>query len=139
MDAVITKFKVKDQQMKQNDAHILQQRREDINGFLTETNQEAAQNELLERSRNVTELIAIKSNPKNVPILKNIISPVFKPKPISDDVVESFFPPDPDSKIVDIEKKNKKLAAIGATTDKTLFTFQTPYKQLFRVARAKTG
>ena len=95
MDAVITKFKVKDQQMKQTDAHILQQRREDINGFLTEAKQEAAQNELLERSRNVTELKAFKSKPKNVPILKNIISPVFKPKPISDDVVESFFLPIP--------------------------------------------
>ena len=144
VEAVITKYKAKAKQMKQTDFEILQQQKEDVNGLLSEAKQEAAQNELLEKSRNVTELMAFKAKPIYAPVLKYIISPVFKPKPISDDVIESFFPPIPNSKVV-VEQgtasldENKKLAAIGASTDGLLFIFQTPYKQLLRVACERFG
>ena len=144
VEAVITKYKAKAKQMKQTDFEILQQQKEDVNGLLSEAKQEAAQNELLEKSRNVTELMAFKAKPVNTPVLKNIIPPVFKSKPFSDEVVESFFPPIPNSKVV-VEQgtasldENKKLASIGASTDEVLFSFQTPYKQLLRVTCEQSG
>ena len=128
VEAVITKYKAKAKQMKQTDFEILQQQKEDVNGLLSEAKQEAAQNELLKKSRNVTELMAFKAKPINAPVLKNIVLPVFKSKPFSDEFVESFFPPIPNSKVV-VEQgtasldENKKLAAIGASTDEVLFTF----------------
>nr|XP_022337011.1 uncharacterized protein LOC111133176 [Crassostrea virginica] len=139
---VITKYKAKVKQMKQTDFEILKQQKEDVNRLFSEAKQEAAQNELLEKSRNVTELMAFKAKPVNTPVLKNIIPPVFKPKPISDDVIESFFPPIPKSKVEQGTAsldENKKLAAIGASTDEVFFTFQTPYKQLLRVACEQFG
>ena len=142
VEAVITKYKAKAKQMKQTDFEILQQQKEDVNGLLSEAIKEATQNDLLERSRNVTELMAFKPKPINTPVLKNIIPPVFKPKPISDDVIESFFPPIPNSKVEQGTAsldENKKLAAIGASTDEVFFTFKTPYKQLLRVACEQSG
>nr|XP_022346020.1 LOW QUALITY PROTEIN: uncharacterized protein LOC111138381 [Crassostrea virginica] len=141
---VITKYKAKVKQMKQTDFEILQQQKEDLNGLLSEAKKEDIRNDLLKRSRNVTELMAFKAKPINTPVLKNIIPPVFKPKPISDDVLESFFPPIPNSKVVVEEgtaslDEKKKLAAIGASTDEVLFTFKTPYKQLLRVACEQSG
>ncbi|XP_078337272.1 uncharacterized protein LOC111133176 [Crassostrea virginica] len=143
VEAGITKYKAKAKQMKQTDFEILQQQKEDVNGLLSEAKKEATRNDLLKRSRNVTELMVFKAKPINAPVLKNIIPPVFKPKPISDDFVESFFPPIPNSKVVveqgtaSLDQINKKLASIGASTDEVLFTFQTPYKQLLRVTRTR--
>ena len=88
--------------------------------------------------------MAFKAKPINTPVLKNITPPVFKPKHISDDVVESFFPPIPNFQVVFEQGKasldeNKKLTDLGESTDEVFFTFKTPYKQLFRVACTRSG
>nr|XP_022335435.1 uncharacterized protein LOC111132076 [Crassostrea virginica] len=140
VDAVITKYKAKAQLMSQTDAQILQQQREDINRLLSETKQEAAKNELLERSRNVTELLAYKEKPRNAPILKNIIPPVFNTTVFPDDLIESLIFGDfPNSQVVVAQEtpswktKNNQLVSI----DVTCCIHQTQYKQLYRIASTK--
>ena len=140
VDAVITKYKAKAQLMRQNDSQILQQQRENINRLLSETKNEAAQNELLERSRNVTELLAYKEKPRNAPILKNIIPPVFNTTVFPDDLIESLIFGDfPNLQVVVAQEtpswktKNNQLVSI----DVTCYIHQMPYKQLYRVASTK--
>ena len=125
--------------MSQTDAHILQQQREDINRISSETKQEAAKNELLERSRNVTELLAYKEKPRNAPILKNIIPPVFNTVFHDKLMVSLIFGPFPNSQVVVAQEtsswktKNNQLVSI----DITCFIHKMPYKQLYRVASTK--
>ena len=123
--------------MKQTDVQILQKQRECLYEFMSEAKQDAAQSDLLQRSRNVSKLTSFKAKPRNATILENIIPPVFKPKSVYDDVLESFFPSTPTSEV--LVDHSMELAAIRASTDKTLFTFRTPFKQLLRVGCTRSG
>ena len=139
MDAVIAKYKVKAQVKKQTDALILQQQSEDVNELLSEAKHDAVQNELLERSRNVTELLAYKEKELNVPILKNIIPPMLTTKLVSNAVVESLFGSFSNSQVV-VAQKPPSLKANSQqllTIDITCYIHETPYKKLFRVASTK--
>ncbi|XP_078337273.1 uncharacterized protein LOC111132076 [Crassostrea virginica] len=137
VDAVITKYKAKAQLMSETDAQILQQQREDIKRFLSEIKKEAAQNKLLEKSRNVTELLAYKEKTRDAPILKNIIPPVFKFLP--DALIESsIFGYFPNSQVVVAQGEPSWKTIINPVSiDVTCYTHQMPYKQLYRIASTK--
>lgn len=96
VDAAITNFKTKVQQKRQEDAEILQQQMEEVNGILSEIKQAAVRNEALLKSKKALSLIAHKSenakfNQSKVPNLRNIIRPDFTPKPIPTDLLENIF------------------------------------------------
>lgn len=147
VDAVISKYKTKVQQKKQADAKILQQQIEDVNGILSEAKQAAVKNESLLKSKNALSLLAHKSENANlnkVPNLRNIIPSDFTPKPIPADLLDSAFGEVTDFKIVykkcsTVQPNDNQVAAVGASPDRVLSTFSTPYKQLYRLACTRSG
>lgn len=120
---------------------------EEVNEILSEAKQAAVKNEALLKSKNASSLIAHKSENaylSKVPNLRNIILPDFTPKPIPADLLDSAFGEIPDSQFwfrqeSIIQTNDNQVAAVGASTDRVLSTFSTPYKQLYRLACTRSG
>lgn len=93
IDAEMTNLKTKFQQKKNEDAKIQQQQMEELNEILSKAKQAAVKNEALLKSKNISSLIAHKSeNAKlcKIPGRKTITPSDFIPKPISADLLKNI-------------------------------------------------
>ncbi|XP_061196300.1 E3 ubiquitin-protein ligase TRIM36-like [Saccostrea echinata] len=147
VDAVINKYKVKVQQMKQDDAKALGQQRDDIKDLLSLAKQTAKRNKLIVRSKNATDMMNYKSENaklRKIPALKSIIPSAFESKDVSVNLLEKFFGMIPNSRFLfkpeyTLQNNDGQNSAASASesTDKVMHSFALPYKLLYRVACSK--
>lgn len=150
VDIVIQKYKDRANQMMQADAKMLGQQKEEVTVLLCEAKQAARRNKAVVRSKNAAELMNHKSENsklRNIPQSKSIIPPTFAPKPVSIELLESFFGTIPDSLVLFKQGYTLQTSDVSSTVsastpaaiDRVVSSFPTFYKSLFRVSCTKFG